>query len=732
MIIKIKKIRNLGLFEAYDHVAALPGFKRFNLVYGWNGTGKTTLSNLFSALESGSISNYPSLEYELETESGSYGQGQPFDRKVRVFNREYVEKNVQILNGRANTIIILGEENKGAAEEIKRDEDSRLVKQKAQKTLSEDKIKLESSKAKRFTDIARIISAETSGEATRRYTAANAKNGFSEIKVPTLITEDVIQKYRLTLRQLVKPILSEFKINNAMDPLVALPKLIEEGNELLARTVEAEILERLKSNPDISDWVEVGVKLHKKYGAGKCEFCGNALAAERVAALARHFNEADKSLKEEIDRLHSQISEAASLIATAQIIDKANLYDELQDAYQSEVTDFVKLRDEVLKGISVALGRIADKKTKTTESMPAIEPLNLHPAISAHGAVNAIIKRHNNKTDNFTGEKQKAQQALELHYLSTIFIEVNEDDKNINELDSKLSILSSEINVLINKVAQNRLKISSPHKACDILNKSLETFLGRREIVFEVADDGYIIKRNGKAVAHLSEGEKTAIAFIYFVVHLEDQHFEKKEGIIVIDDPVSSLDTNSLFQAFAFLKNAVKDSHQVFILTHNFDFLRLLINWLSHETSEYLMVKNSCRDGQRIAYLDAMDKELKNHESEYHYLFKMLKNFESDGTIAQAYPIPNMARKVLETFLTFRVPCKASMYKKLEKIRETTKCDPAKLTAVYKFTNSESHITGGGFDPALVPETQKNVKYLLELMCEVFPEHYKILEESVR
>ena len=54
-----------------------------------------------------------------------------------------------------------------------------------------------------------------------------------------------------------------------------------------------------------------------------------------------------------------------------------------------------------------------------------------------------------------------------------------------------------------------------------------------------------------------------------------------------------------------------------------------------------------------------------------------------------------------------------------------------KKTAIYKFTNSQSHMTGGGFDPSLVPECQKNVKYLLEMMEEVFPKHFKVLQEAV-
>ena len=152
------------------------------------------------------------------------------------------------------------------------------------------------------------------------------------------------------------------------------------------------------------------------------------------------------------------------------------------------------------------------------------------------------------------------------------------------------------IEALKQRRAENKNTISSEHKACDTLNKQLQTFLGRNEITFEVASEGgYVVKRSGVIAKNLSEGEKTAIAFVYFVVHLKDQNFDVANGIIVVDDPISSLDSNSLFQAFAFLKNAVKDAKQVFILTHNFNFLRLILNWLKHikeDDRRYYMIKN--------------------------------------------------------------------------------------------------------------------------------------------
>ncbi|PTE19031.1 hypothetical protein C5F48_23430, partial [Cereibacter changlensis JA139] len=207
-----------------------------------------------------------------------------------------------------------------------------------------------------------------------------------------------------------------------------------------------------------------------------------------------------------------------------------------------------------------------------------------------------------------------------------------------------------------------------------------------------------------------------------------DQDFNTKEGVVVIDDPISSLDAASIYQAFAFLKNAVKDVKQVFILTHNFDFLKLLLNWVQNfkkTDKAYFMVVCAEADECRNASLKPLDALLLDHPTEYCFLFKLLHGFKSDGTILASYHIPNVARKVLETFLDFHRPYEASLHSKLEEID----FDPHKKTAIYKFANDLSHSTGKGFDPALVSETQKNVTYLLEMIKAVSPLHYNGLEK---
>src|SRR3989344_2601864 len=111
MINKINNIRNLGLvFSNYKWDSALPVFKQFNLVYGWTGSGKTTLSRLFDGIGGVSIED---LQYEIEDEQGvKYKEGGAFPKKVRVFNQDYVKKNVKILESRTSSIsVLLGEEN---------------------------------------------------------------------------------------------------------------------------------------------------------------------------------------------------------------------------------------------------------------------------------------------------------------------------------------------------------------------------------------------------------------------------------------------------------------------------------------------------------------------------------------------------------------------------------------------------------------------------------------------
>ena len=190
-----------------------------------------------------------------------------------------------------------------------------------------------------------------------------------------------------------------------------------------------------------------------------------------------------------------------------------------------------------------------------------------------------------------------------------------------------------------------------------------------------------------------------------------------------------SLDAASIYQAFGFLKVAVKDAKQIFMMTHNFEFLKLLLNWMKNgpknRDTTYLMLKCTQDSTSRVTTICELDKVLLTASNEYQYLFKLLREFQSDGTIANSYHIPNVVRKVLETFLD-QHSHGGSLYKKLSNLTY----DEQKKTALNKYANDLSHPTFSGIDPSLIGETQTNVGIVLKMMEDVAPMHFEALVKS--
>jgi hypothetical protein len=65
----------------------------------------------------------------------------------------------------------------------------------------------------------------------------------------------------------------------------------------------------------------------------------------------------------------------------------------------------------------------------------------------------------------------------------------------------------------------------------------------------------------------------------------------------------------------------------------------------------------------------------------------------------------------------------------MEELKEE-KFDAQKLDAIYKFTNDQSHITGAGFDPALVSGAKMAVNTIFEMMEQINQRHYNYLNNA--
>ena len=100
MIKRINRIKNLAVFHDFLWRGGIPDFSKINLIYGYNYSGKTSLSRLFSSLRDKRLhEDYPHMEFELQLQDGdriSHREISDFPLSVLVFNRDYLDKQLRI------------------------------------------------------------------------------------------------------------------------------------------------------------------------------------------------------------------------------------------------------------------------------------------------------------------------------------------------------------------------------------------------------------------------------------------------------------------------------------------------------------------------------------------------------------------------------------------------------------------------------------------------------------
>jgi wobble nucleotide-excising tRNase len=218
----------------------------------------------------------------------------------------------------------------------------------------------------------------------------------------------------------------------------------------------------------------------------------------------------------------------------------------------------------------------------------------------------------------------------------------------------------------------------------------------------EAQDENIIIKYNSSETDKnklrncLSEGEKTALAFAYFLSKFENEREtedKRRESVVVIDDPISSLDENRLYSTAFLIHNNFKNVKQLIVLSHNFLFLKF---FKSLSTSANCLFLNSDK-------LSALPEELENFESPYFYMLKSVIEFANgagDYQNAKKY-LPNYIRRVLETFSSFKFAKFAKHERLLNKFEENIKNMSMpdeeksglieKIAYITKATNQHSH-----------------------------------------
>ena len=231
----------------------------------------------------------------------------------------------------------------------------------------------------------------------------------------------------------------------------------------------------------------------------------------------------------------------------------------------------------------------------------------------------------------------------------------------------------------------------------------------------------------------LSDGEKTAIAFAYFITSLEGDGEDITKTIVYVDDPISSLDSNHVYAVYALVTEKLHSALQLFISTHNSEFFNLLKGlWLGRgplqSGSEGFYVRRKSDATGAFSELESLPRLLRKFKSEYEFLFAQLHSFAGDQTPSdhEAYTAPNLLRRFLEAYLGFRKPCTTAWHDKLDLIFDT----PEECREIHKLLDDASHLQSMGRalqHPSFVISAQACVQSVLRGLEAKDLQHYQSL-----
>lgn len=347
-------------------------------------------------------------------------------------------------------------------------------------------------------------------------------------------------------------------------------------------------ISRLIDFLDNADWVNKGRTYISEDGV--CPFCQQkTITADFEVQLNDFFSgEYEKNIehikniiekyKSISDLLISQLSsvvsnDIATSIGNLDTQKYKTLLDALKSLFLSTITVMSAKEKEVGKKID-----IPDSRSKVNDLIDMIS------------VANSNIIKHNTMVDNYNNEKttliddvweylMDEQEALISGYIN----DLSSFEKAKSGIQKGITQCKELLDDIENKIFVAGKNITSVQPTVDEINRSLKAygFTNFQIVPSPTKENSYQIQRMDGTLATntLSEGEETFISFLYFLQFAKgsmDASKVSSKKVLVLDDPICSLDSTVLYIVSSMVKSLIKDIRdgnsdveQIFILTHN-------------------------------------------------------------------------------------------------------------------------------------------------------------------
>jgi wobble nucleotide-excising tRNase len=689
MLRRFEWIRDEGYFCDFRWAMSIPDFACINVIYGNNGSGKSSLARALDGLRSadGGHKKVSIVVDEDGNHRSTNGEDDPVFSRVLVYGEDYVARSHRFRDGNADMDAVLTLGQRTAEEEeqldVLRSEQQELTGERTTLTASQTTIGRNLERA-----YARVAQAVVD-DASRAGGMYASRGTYSVGKVKTRLDQLRDQLVALppaelaVKRQLISGDNKELLPASGFS-LAIRNDVVHRAKRLLATTPVTIVLDTLQVHPEASEWVQQGAGLHRD--TETCAFCGGSLTRDRREQIERHFSGEVAQLQRELGDLDRELRKAQSEAESiAQRIPASGLL--FEDLRQQFAAAANAARDQVvaLKEWSTELcGRLASKQANV---LAAVEyDLAAPPGIDGT-ALEELRDEHNQRVNKHAQLVQSAAKAVELHRLQSEAGQIGDLLQIQSDTGGRLDKIADRLDEIAIKIAGLETSEGDPVPSAQVLTREVARLLGREELQFETSGKRYRVMRNGSPATGLSVGERTAVTLVHFLETVA--RFDKAGGkpIVVIDDPVSSLDSNVFMGISTYIWSAavsVKKDHvgQLFLLTHNFDLFRQwdiqldklhkgrrdLREQFSAERYElrgrHVMVAGDIwRRPVLTSWPESVTARTKLRSS-YHHAFLLMTQAHQDLQVLDTLEkrldaqllFPNLIRRVLESFLAFKRP----------------------------------------------------------------------------
>lgn len=714
----------------YDNVT-INNLKKINFIYGANGVGKTTISNIIQSPD-----KYPNCKIDWLGNS-------PIS--TLVYNKNFREQNFG--ESKIPGVFTLGSATKENVEEIERMKTkfgvhSEEIIQK-RKTIESQKGKLDQFNIEFANYVWESIKRkyeEIFKDAFQGF--SNSKSKFSqkvlrewENKGKSTTTLEDIKERSNTLFGDIPNILNPIK-NIDSSKIVDIELNTIWDKKILGKNDIgiASLIQHLNS----SDWVNQGRKYIQE-NSDICPFC-----QQRTIN-----NDFKKNLEEYFDETYISDIDLVTNLSNEYVSKCNNLIENIQNIIEEEKNnpntklnvEFLRTELEILNQIFVANTEILkSKKLEPSKSLNLKSTKeNIEKIQQTIKQSNLEIENHNILVVNFEAEKEKLIDDIwkyiineNILYLKDYIRKRDGLNKGIKNLENRVNQLDEENGILKLNIAEANKKVTSIQSSVDEINKTLTAYGFTNFKIVPDENNYYQIQReNGeKANNTLSEGEVTFITFLYFMQLVKggtSPENANENKVIIIDDPISSLDSTILFVVSSLIKEEIKNIKkgegnikQIIVLTHNIYF---------HKEVSFIDGRTYC-DNDRYFWIVRKNNNKssiqcyeKNNpiKGSYELLWDELKNAEGLSIIT----IQNTMRRIYETY--FKILGKYNddgILGKIEDVQEKEIC-----RSLLCWINDGSHCVPDDLhivqDDEIIVHYKDVFKKIFEIMGHI--EHYNMM-----